>query len=99
MISVCFKSGDNALKTINWSYEIKDDATISEKVNDIKIDHIHEAQSRLNSILNYFNHISKNIYRKSEDDKEIAECKIKNIHSTLYINMAIFIVGANTRKT
>eukprot|EP00347_Sterkiella_histriomuscorum_P001777 403370720 len=93
-IKLCFKQADSMSKTINWYYEIREDAKRVDKKNEIGLDHIHEAQSRLSSILSYFSHISKNIYRKSEDDKEIAEIGTNTRKTQKYLSFIKLLIVA-----
>ena len=73
-VTFCFRSKDHKHKTFYFEYYIKDDPNALKKK--VKADHIEDAQNRLENILRYFNVISKNIYRKADEDKELASCKV-----------------------
>ncbi len=81
-VKICFRSRDNKHKTFYFEYYIRDDPNAPKRK--VKADHIEDASSRLENILRYFNVISKNIYKKADEDKSLGLCKI-------VITLTIFI--------
>ncbi|CDW81417.1 UNKNOWN [Stylonychia lemnae] len=92
-ISLCFSSIDARAKRINFNYVIKDEDHEQDH-QAIKLDHIHEAQDKLTTTLRHFEFISRNIYKKSDLDKELSEYGQQTRKTQKWLSIIKFVLVA-----